>query len=240
MTGRNPVRAKDRQHQSRFTRPILFVFPTSGTCSCGVAPRDNVLRASAEPRAIWINSLFVASRRVVRLLVFGGRQSTFRVCPEPEPWEPGRAEREIERIEGRRKKLIEMVMEGVPPSEVKDELTANAARREDLKAKLAAADAPPPLLHPEMAELYRQKVTTLAQALQEPETRVEAREALRGLIDAIILTPSAGELRIDLKGNLAAMLSAATNAKRSPETGDLSLQVEMVAGAGFEPATFGL
>ncbi len=54
---------------------------------------------------------------------------------------------------------------------------------------------------------------------------------VRGLIDAIILTPSAGELRIDLKGNLAAMLSAATNAKRSPETGDLSLQVEMVAGA---------
>lgn len=143
------------------------------------------------------------------------------------------AEREIERIEGRRKKLIEMVMEGVPPSEVKDELTANAARREDLKAKLAAADAPPPLLHPEMAELYRQKVTTLAQALQEPETRVEATEALRGLIDAIILTPSAGELRIDLKGNLAAMLSAATNAKRSPETGDLSLQVEMVAGGGM-------
>ena len=78
---------------------------------------------------------------------------------------------------------------------MKDELTANAARREDLKAKLAAADAPPPLLHPEMAELYRQKVTTLAQARQEPETRVEATEALRGLIDAIILTPSAGELQ---------------------------------------------
>ncbi len=31
------------------------------------------------------------------------------------------AEREIERIEARRKKLIEMVMEGAPPSEVKDE-----------------------------------------------------------------------------------------------------------------------
>jgi hypothetical protein len=149
------------------------------------------------------------------------------------------AEREIDRIEARRKKLIEMVMEGVPPSEVKDELTANAARREDLKAKLAAADAPPPLLHPEMADLYRRKVTTLAHALEQAETRVEATEALRGLIDAIILTPADGELRIELKGNLAAMLSAATNAKRSPETGDLLLQVEMVAGAGFEPATFG-
>ena len=133
-----------------------------------------------------------------------------------------------------------MVIEGVPPSEVKDELSANAARREELKAKLAAADAPPPLLHPEMAELYRTKVSTLAQALERPATRVEATEALRGLVDAIILTPSDGELRIELKGNLAAMLCAATNAKRSPETGDLSLQVEMVAGAGFEPATFGL
>ena len=72
---------------------------------------------------------------------------------------------------------------------------------------------------------------TLAQALEHPETRTEASEALRGLIDAIVLTPNQGELQIELKGNLAAMLGAAQNAKRSPETGDLSLQVVMVAGA---------
>jgi hypothetical protein len=47
--------------------------------------------------------------------------------------------------------------------------------------------------------------------------------------EAIVLTPSDGELRIELNGNLAAMLGAA-NAKRSPETGDLSLQVSMIAG----------
>src|SRR3954462_6267585 len=150
------------------------------------------------------------------------------------------AEREIDRIEARRKKLIEMVMDGVPAAEVKDEMIGNAARREELKARLAAAHAPPPFLHPEMAELYRQKVSALAQALEHPETRTEASEALRGLIDAIVLTPNLGELQIELKGNLAAMLGAAQNAKRSPETGDLSLQVVMVAGAGFEPATFGL
>ncbi len=61
------------------------------------------------------------------------------------------AEDEIERIEARRKKLIEMVMEGVAPSVVKDELNTNAARREQLEAKLAATEEPPPLLHPEMA-----------------------------------------------------------------------------------------
>ena len=147
---------------------------------------------------------------------------------------PIAAEREIERIEIRRKKLVQSIMDGVPASEVKDERNANAVRREELKAEIAAADAPPPLLHPEMADLYRQKATTLAEALEGPATRVETTEALRGLVDAIILTPSQGDLRIELKGNLAAMLSAATNAKRSPETGDLSLQVEMVAGAGFE------
>ena len=58
----------------------------------------------------------------------------------------------------------------------------------------------------------------------------EAAEALRDLVDAIVLVPAGSELRIELKGNLAAMLSAAQNAKRSPE-GDLSLQMAMVAGA---------
>ena len=82
-----------------------------------------------------------------------------------------------------------------------------------------------------MADLYRQNVTTLAQALEHSDTRTEATEALRSLIDAITLTPEQGALRIELRGNLAAMLNAATNAKRSRETGDLSLQVQMGAGA---------
>ena len=156
--------------------------------------------------------------------------------------EANTAGREIERIEARRKKLIEMVMEGVAPSVVRDELNANAARRQQLEAKLAATEEPPPLLHPEMARIYRTKVTELAKALQEPNNRSEATEALRGLVDAIVLKPDQGgeELQIDLRGNLAAMLGATVQTKRSPESDDLSLQVSLVAGAGFEPATFGL
>ncbi len=104
-----------------------------------------------------------------------------------------------------------------------------------------------------MAELYRQKVTDLARALEHPDTRTEAAEAIRGLVDAVVLTRvesaleahvirrgrrakgNAGALdtglQIELKGNLAAMLTAATDAKRSPDTGDLELQIAMVAGA---------
>jgi hypothetical protein len=47
-----------------------------------------------------------------------------------------------------------MVMEGVAPSVVKDELNANAARREQLEAQFAATEEPPPLLHPEMARMF--------------------------------------------------------------------------------------
>ena len=98
------------------------------------------------------------------------------------------AEREIERIEVRRKKLMSRHGRRAA-SEVKDELTANAARREELKARSQ------PQTHRHRCctrdgRAVPQKVTALAQALEHPETRTEASEALRGLIDAI--DPDAG------------------------------------------------
>jgi site-specific DNA recombinase len=141
------------------------------------------------------------------------------------------AERELERVRADIRKVIDAIKNGFAGPELKTEMDELQARKESLLARLAAADAAVPLLHPNLAVLYREKVTSLAAALQDTDSRTEAAEALRGLVDAIVLVPAGNELRIELKGNLAAMLSAATNAKRSPETGDLSLQVEMVAGA---------
>jgi hypothetical protein len=141
------------------------------------------------------------------------------------------AKRELARVEARRKKLVESIMEGVPASEVKDELIAIANRRGELGAQLRVAQEPPPLLHPSMAGLYRSKVEELGSALQREDTRLEASEMLRGLIDSIVLMPEKGQLRIELRGNLAAMLTAAQQTKRSPETGDLLVPVQLVAGA---------
>jgi hypothetical protein len=147
---------------------------------------------------------------------------------------------ELVRLEARRKKLVELVMDGVPGREVKDELIAIGHHRDVLEGQVKAANEPPPLLHPSMADLYRTKVQQLAEALQREDTRTEASETLRGLIDSIVLMPEKGQLRIELRGNLAAMLTAAQKTRRSPETGDLLVPVQLVAGAGFEPATFGL
>jgi hypothetical protein len=84
-----------------------------------------------------------------------------------------------------------------------------------------------------MARIYRTNVTERATALQQPESRVEATEALRGLVDAIVLTPAASgkELGIELRGNLAVMLEATVQRKRPSESDNLSLRVTLVAGA---------
>jgi DNA invertase Pin-like site-specific DNA recombinase len=141
------------------------------------------------------------------------------------------AKRELEQVRAGIRKVIEAIKAGYAGAELKAEMQGLQDRKDALVARLAAADEPPPLLHPGMADLYRQKVETLTQALTQPDSRTEAADALRGLIDAIVLTPAQGELKVELRGNLAAMLAAARDAKRSPETGDLELQVALVAGA---------
>ena len=142
------------------------------------------------------------------------------------------AKRELARIEARKSKLINLVLDDqLPALEAKEELLKNAKRREELEAQLRVADEPPPLLHPRMADVYRRKVEELAEALQRPDARLEASETLRGLIDSIVLSPDGGQLRIELRGNLAAMLTATQQKKRSPDAGDLLMPVQLVAGA---------
>jgi site-specific DNA recombinase len=118
-----------------------------------------------------------------------------------------------------------------------------------------------PLLHPGMADLYRAKMARLAEALEHPETRSEAAEAIRGLIDAVVLTPADGALEAFAAHRASRSPSAIVarqrpphraeresgrdagggpKRKRSPDTGDLVVRMAVVAGAGFEPATFGL
>ena len=65
------------------------------------------------------------------------------------------------------------------------------------------------------------------------------RQVIR--IDEIVLVPEGGELKVELRGDLAGILSLCSASKSpsglSPE--GLS-QVKLVAGGGFEPPTFRL
>ncbi|WP_270933593.1 hypothetical protein [Falsiroseomonas oryzae] len=59
-----------------------------------------------------------------------------------------------------------------------------------------------------MPTLYRRKVEALEEALKDPATMLAATEALRGLIDAILIHPGErrGEVSLSLRGDLAAFL----------------------------------
>ena len=145
------------------------------------------------------------------------------------------ARAELAAVEREIRKLVQAIKDGVSAPSIKDELLSLEARKAELQSRLDAPEMPE-LLHPHMADVYRDKVGSLCRALKGEESRTEALDAIRTLIDTILLEPADGDqLKITLKGDVAGILSAARDGKRSPETGDLLLQIKLVAGAGFEP-----
>ena len=124
---------------------------------------------------------------------------------------------------------------------LKEELVRLEARQEQLRAILNEPTESPPLIHPILAEVYRKKVADLHLALDHDESRTEAFELIRSLVDEIVLTPENDDLRVDLKGDLAAILTIAQNGRKPATISRDGLeQIKMVAGVGFEPTTFRL
>ncbi len=70
----------------------------------------------------------------------------------------------------------------------------------------------------------------LLPALNQPDAQAEAAEIVRSLIDAIVLTPDNGKLRIDLHGELAGILALAADGKKPDRVRSGLEQIKMVAG----------
>ena len=154
------------------------------------------------------------------------------------------------RLERERENVLRAIREGIEARLVKDDLERITARLEELDTDTAGDDrsaGPEPLLHPAMAQHYHREVENLRNALDRKDGRSEAAEHLRALIDKIVLTPEKGreDLRIDLYGDLAGILCIASQKRARPgNAANNSVsepnKIALVAGAGFEPATFGL
>jgi hypothetical protein len=101
-----------------------------------------------------------------------------------------------------------------------------------------------PALHPNLAEVYRQKVAEvyrqkvadLAAALHDPKDGTAAREAISGLIDRVILHPTsdAKVLEIELVGAIASMVTLGSGlanvAKQPGDRGLFAGSAKVVAG----------
>ncbi|WP_454819262.1 recombinase family protein [Labrys neptuniae] len=153
------------------------------------------------------------------------------------------AEAELKRIDRELEKIMDLYLkDAMPIDTVKQRSQKLEGRKTELTRFLSDAEEPPPLLHPNMAEHYRAQVEGLYTALrEESETkRLNAGDIIRSLVKAIILTPEHGELQIDVRGDLAGILTLATQTKTPAACATGLSQVKMVAGAGFEPAAFRL
>ncbi|WP_264996170.1 recombinase family protein, partial [Kozakia baliensis] len=173
---------------------------------------------------------------------------------------------ELPRVDRELDKAIQAILDGVPGVKLKDKIGRLEARKEELTALLADALQAPPLLHPNMAVIYRERIEALYENLQKEDGSLEAVERLRALVSRIKLIPQDGELAIFLEGDLAAILNFSSNKKSAAVHPDHAVlqsfieqdtlvagtcnrrklrsagkeQATLVAGAGFEPAAFRL
>jgi site-specific DNA recombinase len=122
---------------------------------------------------------------------------------------------DLDRIERCIRRIVELITDyDAPVRALKQELVDLEARQLTLQHELTATDAPAPLIHPNLAEVYRQRVARLHDALCDPTTRDEVFALIRSLIDEIRLVPENGELRIELRGALAGILGLAADSKK--------------------------
>ena len=153
---------------------------------------------------------------------------------------------ELQRIEREFETLMRALLKGTLPEErIKERSGQLEVRKAQLEAVLASSEEPPPVLHPSMAVVYRERVAALHEALQQDDTRAQAAEVIRSLVSEIVLTPEDGALQINVRGDLAGILTiAAAGTQKSPPLSGAGFgvgsQVMMVAGIGFEPMTFRL
>ena len=122
------------------------------------------------------------------------------------------------RLEG----VLRAIENGAWSDSLQVRLTELERSKTTLTQDLAAADQPAPVvrLHLNAAALYRNKVADLEASLAAPEIKLEAAEALRGLIDSVTLTPdqaAADGLRIELQGALATILALASSSQSPNE-----------------------
>ncbi len=152
-------------------------------------------------------------------------------------------ERELASVTRKLDGLIAAMADGFRAPRLQAQLDELEVRRATLEAKLGAAAAPQaPRLHPNLAEVYRERVAALQTALHAPDGGRAALEAVRELIERIAVRPaeSSAGLEIELIGEIAAMVRLGIGAGgRDPavsahDRGLFEGSVKVAAGTGFD------
>ena len=263
--GTRPGNALNRAHRRRFLLSGLLV---CGCCGGGytIMGKDRYGCAAHRSKGTCGNDRTISRAGDREAGCWTGssiacwRPSCSRRSPAPtrRRCEPGRAadgagrglEGRLAQVERKIAAMIRAIEDGLYQPSMKERMTALEAEKAQLTAELRPSrDTAPVALHPNLPALYRRKVEELEAVLADPELGPEAMEAIRPMITRIVLTPRAeGGMEAVLEGDLARILTICAGAERTNarrvsggRSADvLGRQVSVVAGAGFEPATFRL
>ena len=153
--------------------------------------------------------------------------------------------RELAAIDRKLASIVAAVEDGMYTEALKVRARELEQRKAELEACIDGPAPPVVRIHPNLSKLYEAKVAQLTEVLNEEAHKAEAIEIVRSLIDRVVLTPDPDSkaMRADLFGDIAAILAlcdAASTNKKLPGTNVPGSQFSVVAGAGFEPATFRL
>jgi len=92
-------------------------------------------------------------------------------------------------IERKLREIVAAIEDGGYTRMLLDRLRELEAKQDEITERMERPPVDLPDIHPNVADIYRRKVAHLADALNYPEDRHEAADALRGLIERIVLTP---------------------------------------------------
>ena len=120
-------------------------------------------------------------------------------------------EKEIGKIERDLEKTFQAMLNGMNGDFVQKRFEELEARKKQVEDFLSTNEEAPVLVHPNMAMRYAESIQNLMGSLNDPEHKSEAAKTIRSLLEEIVLTPSedGSELIVDMKGDLAAILSVA-------------------------------
>jgi hypothetical protein len=138
---------------------------------------------------------------------------------------------EMHRVRQQINRLVDAITEGTPAA-VRERLATLEQRRLVLEMEAATAVAPAPRLHPNLAEVYRRKMAELTEALRQEDSG-EARELVRSLVDYITLIPDWDRQRIEVRGELAAILRMAQGPGHERSVND---NADALAVQGTQPS----
>ena len=222
---------------------------------CSRAHRNALCTSKASIRRSTLEEIIIKALQhnlmapdLVKEFVAAANEEFNRTRAEATAERDGNAAR-LSKIDKQIDSLVDAIANGVRAASIQSKLEALEAERANLQSKLSEPPPSPVRLLPNLAEAYRQKVAALHEALHQEDTRTEAFEIIRSLIEKVLIHEEPGAPpSVELIGDIAAMIEVALEGPKTQKTTrkrvvlrDRELSsVMVVAGTGFEPVTFRL